>query len=99
MPKQRQVVRVVAFEFNDTSDIYSEAEAQFGQFIECLRYAGVVHVQKVDDKPSRLIIDILPPKNSGNDRVWAEANAERMQTFGYNAVPAPEGRIGDSLDD
>ncbi len=38
----------------------------------------------------RLCFDLLPPLyNCINHQAWAENNAERMRSFGYNAVAAP----------
>lgn len=51
-------------------------------FVECLRYAGLVVVH------NEYCFDILPHQEA-NSKIWAEANAARMQSFGYNAVCAP----------
>lgn len=51
--------------------------------IECFRYAGLVVVHNDD------IFDILPP-HGVDSKVWAEQNAARISSFGYNAVSAPE---------
>lgn len=51
--------------------------------IECFRYAGLVFVHNDD------VFDILPPQKV-DTRVWAEQNAARMTSFGYNARAVPE---------
>ena len=71
MKKNQYVVRVIQGE-NDP-DLY--------QFVEQLRYAGLVTIQT--HKP--LTFDIRPPHGLQSD-VWADQNAQRMRSFGYNAV-------------
>ena len=88
MSKQRQVVRVVIFDSEDE-------DGDVGTFIEQLRYAGLARVYKDgrsgDDGlgPFRIVFDLIPTKGVLDD-VWARQNSERMQSFGYNAVVAPE---------
>ncbi len=56
--------------------------------IEMLRYAGVIRIAAKTDLT--LAIDINPPyaEARGNE-TWADMNARRIQSFGYNAVAAP----------
>lgn len=75
MPKKRTYVVRVARDHRDFEN----------PFVECLRYAG--HVRVHDE--SELVFDIMPP--SGLDsKVWATQLAGKMESFGYNAVVAPE---------
>ena len=63
-----------------------------GDFLDCLRYAGFVHVHH--DNEERQTFDLLCPlPKSYNNKVWAEQNAARMRSFGYNAVVAPRGAL------
>jgi hypothetical protein len=81
--KYRKVVRVVVF---DSEDAYGHVST----FIENLRYAGLVKVHSTHDgEPLRTVFDILPP-HGVEDVAWAQMNADRMTSFGYNAVSAPE---------
>lgn len=52
-------------------------------FLECLRYAGLVVLH------NERIFDVLPPGKVHDTKQWADQNAERMSSFGYNAVAAP----------
>jgi hypothetical protein len=72
------VVRVVLFD--------KERKRQDMGMVECLRYAGLLVVHRDDDEG--VCFDILPPNNAQSER-WAKMNAERMASFGYNAVAAP----------
>ena len=60
-----------------------------GAFLECLRYAGVITLHA--DEEDRQTFDIRPPMGiAGNvSKSWASRNADRMKTFGFNAVAAP----------
>jgi hypothetical protein len=81
------VVRVVQT-MTPEGDFLHEGHA-LGSFIECLRYAGLIDVHETDPEGlTTLCFDIRPP-NSVDSKVWAEMNAKRMQSFGYNAVAAP----------
>lgn len=53
-------------------------------FVECLRYACLIEVPNDSDE----VFDILCPRGL-DSKTWAERNAARMQSFGYNAVVAP----------
>jgi hypothetical protein len=35
------------------------------------------------------VFDLVPPASAGDTARWAETNADRMTSFGYNAVKAP----------
>lgn len=59
------------------------------RLLECLRYAGVVRIHDKVGSGHPEAFDILPPKGV-DSMVWADQNAQRMQTFDFNAVDAPE---------
>ncbi len=56
---------------------------------EMLRYAGFVRMHV--DEDDRLVFDLLPASNSAREDsgMWAQMNAERISSFGWNAVKAP----------
>ena len=58
-------------------------EHQFGLLIEQLRYMGFVKVH------SDTSIDFHCPHGLDSE-IWARQNSERMRSFGFNAVKAPE---------
>jgi hypothetical protein len=60
---------------------------QVCSLIECLRYAGLLSVHTFDPE-EKITFDIQPP-HGVDSKKWAEMNAKRMQSFGYNAVCAP----------
>ncbi len=84
--KGRFVVRIVLFR-----GINQDNKIMGTPFLECLRRCGYVVIHRDDE--NGMCFDLLCPYISGQIRdtkVWAEQNAERMQTFGFNAVVAPE---------
>jgi hypothetical protein len=60
------------------------------KLLECLRYAGLVTIHHDNDE--RLLFDIHCPYGL-DSKVWAEKNAERMRSFGYDAVCAPSTEV------
>jgi len=72
------VIRIVT-DHQQSLDLY--------EWIESLRYAGLVVIHRNDN--DGMCFDVLPPHGVVSAQ-WAQANAERMQTFGINAVAAPE---------
>lgn len=82
--KTRYVVRVVI----PAPENLSPPDQPVGPdgFLECLQHAGLVSVHR--DNGEGQVFDINCP-HQGDSKVWAEANAERMRTFGFNAVCAP----------
>lgn len=61
--------------------------------LECLFRAGNVHVN------NERIFDLRAPRfiiRAVDTMTWAQRTAEHMQSFGYNAVAAPEWRYGDA---
>lgn len=75
----KYVVRVVLFEHQLRGDE--------GALIECFRYAGLVSHPREGDGTT-LTFDIYPPHEAPT-KAWADMNAERMRTFGFNAEAAP----------
>lgn len=61
----------------------------FGEFLENLRYAGLIDVHEVKDEPERYIFDLKAPPKIEDSQEWARQNAKRMASFGYSAVAAP----------
>jgi len=51
--------------------------------LEQLRYAGVIKLHK------EYFFDIAAPQGVTDSTLWASSNAERMSSFGINAVCAP----------
>lgn len=74
----------------ERTNIFSASPIDDG-FLDCLRYAGLISVQIDDDE--RQCFDINCPNAIGRPRIWAEMNAERMRSFGYNAQAISK-RIG-----
>jgi hypothetical protein len=75
--KKRWIVRI----FIDDQTI--ERNPDFQTFLECFRYAGLIV-----DKSNNAIsphIDLACPL-SCRSVSWAKMNAERMRTFGLNAI-------------
>jgi hypothetical protein len=62
--------------------------------IECLRYAGLITVHDVPTADATLCFDLPPPYSLGYrlSRDWAQKNAERMRSFGFNAEAVLETR-------
>ena len=84
MPKKRTVIRVVL-----TPD--QTEDSNLMSFVECLRYVGVVQTHESTGSGNPECFDILPPHGVDQER-WATMNSERMRTFGFNSVDAPEWR-------
>lgn len=66
---------------------------------DCLRYAGIISIHQSSDPeiiPGGLF-DLRPPAGVRNSKKWAEINAERMESFGINAVCAPEWETADEV--
>jgi len=78
------VVRVVIPDIDN--DILGLAKPIDGAFLECLRYAGIVKIHTSD---TGQVFDIRCPDVVKMSKNWANANADRMKSFGYNAVAAP----------
>ncbi len=96
MTKRRWVVRVVipAIDAEHSPPLAARVD---GRFLECLRYAGLVRVHH-DDEERQTFDLVLPNRLEAESRAWAEANAARMWTLGYNAVAAPSTDPIDALE-
>src|SRR5574340_1264420 len=87
MAKNKYVVRVVIQKREVDDPMYFTVSHTFPEFLENLRYAGIAQVH--DETEKTILFDIYAP--AGVDtKIWAELNARRMQSFGYNAIAAPE---------
>jgi len=91
MKRQKWVVRVVN---SDPEKFGLERELGWpaqvpGDFLDCLRAAGLITVHEAS--PERQVFDIHCPAgpHQVDTQLWAEMNADRMKSFGYNAVAAP----------
>lgn len=85
MPRKPEwVIRVIVPE----SEVHNGPNRThgFGEFLEQLRYAGIVTLHET--REDKYIFDIHCPSGRETE-MWASMNAERMQSFGYNAVKAP----------
>lgn len=88
--KKEYVVRVVQTMTPDGKELHEGGD--IGRLVECLRYAQLVTIYETD--PVSLItlcFDIHCPHGMDSQR-WAIMNADRMKTFGFNAVDAPSMR-------
>lgn len=59
-------------------------------FLTCLENAGLGKVHDTDR--DGYTFDLFPPQRKGysvDGKVWAEQNAARIASFGFNAVAAP----------
>ena len=80
---KRYVVRVVVAYSDKNQDVHL-------QWAEQLRYMGHAKIHTVASRTDITnVIDLLPPHDV-DSYVWAKQNADRMTSFGYNAVAAPE---------
>lgn len=87
MGKKRQyVIRIVQTQTPECVDLNEGGD--ISAFVECLRYAGIVRVHEVSELTT-LCFDLVCPAHFTDSQRWAERNAERMRTFGFNAVAAP----------
>jgi len=81
-PDDSYVVQAASQEINEGGIIDDS-------FLECLRYAGLVRVHQVDPHGlTTRCFDLVCPAGNESD-IWAERVAQKMQSFGYNAVKAP----------
>lgn len=72
-----------------------------GELLQVLSRArpDALFLHNADGEPlERIVFDIFPPEhvltNQTSNQMWAKMTAERLQSFGYNAVPAPEWKEG-----
>jgi hypothetical protein len=81
------VVRVVLQRGGDLIPFGPDDKLMNTTFLECLSYAGILRIHRSDE--SGMCFDLACPDPQMDSRIWATANANRMQSYGYNAVPAP----------
>lgn len=86
--KQEWTVRVINYREDPHRSRYGRDELP-GLWVEQLRYMGHARELATYDDPPRTVLEFYAPSNI-DSRVWATQNAERMQSFGINAVPAPK---------
>lgn len=89
--KAKWVVRIIIPKDPDKADVIGcdYPRNNFGEFLECLRYAGIAQVHADQGGPKQYLFDLRAP--AGVDtHTWAHQNAERMRSFGFNAAAAPE---------
>jgi hypothetical protein len=89
--KQQWTVRVVVFEDDRLAPTLS------GVWVEQLRYMGVMRelpeslATTTDTVKKHTVYEFSCPNRHGMDtKVWAEANAARMQSFGFLAAATPK---------
>lgn len=82
------VIRVVQTMNDDGVENHEGGVISFA-FIDSLRYAGVITEHVTDARG--LTISCFDIHGLGS-QIWAEQNAERMRSFGFNAVAAPSTR-------
>lgn len=97
MAKQKEyVVRVVQMMDDNGNEICELGKGKVGlvdfAFLESLRYAGLIHINKVPENSLTVNCFDLRCPHGLVSKVWAEQNAERMRSFGFNAVAAPSTR-------
>ncbi len=87
MPRnKRYVVRICT----DNSEIIKGVKMNYIEptFLTCLENAGLGKVHDTDR--DGYTFDLFPPQDSPyGGKVWAEQNAARISSFGFNAVAAP----------
>jgi hypothetical protein len=76
-------------------DTYREGGyTMLGVLMEQLRSMGFARQLASFDEASdreRVVLEFGPPKERGIDtQIWAEQQAKRMRSFGFNAVAAPQ---------
>jgi hypothetical protein len=84
----RWVVRVSIISGPDTGQHVFHAGRVQDTFLHLLDKAGLIKQHPQYDSEVQ-VFDLLAPRNITDTKVWANQNAQRMQSFGYNAVAAP----------
>lgn len=89
--KKMYAVRVVQTMLPDGSEVHEGGEIN-GALLDYLRYAGVITVHETYSSGLTVTcFDIEDPMSitGSQSKAWSERNAERMRSFGFNAVSAP----------
>ena len=99
MATKKWVVRVVQFTLEVNGNFKADRDALSDLWLEQLRYAGVIQWITRDEEIQdplnsektalKNVFDIYDPLG-GDSKMWAKRVAERMKSFGLNAVAAPE---------
>lgn len=92
MATKKKCIRVVYFEDD-------KLITRTGLILEQFRYAGLITwhdrgsliLDPIKGYQMRYVFDVHCPHTHSND-VWANMNAERMRSFGLNAVVVPVGQ-------
>jgi hypothetical protein len=79
-------VRIVASPQEMDGEGSSLGNHTIGELLECLRYAGLVRIHR--DNAEGVCFDLVSPAGVDSE-TWAQMNADRMSSFGWNAVKAP----------
>lgn len=88
-------MRIIMERDTDSNELMDNAGIQFGHltvFLECLRYAQIVDIHRMDARGA--CFDIINTRKGVDTQVWASLNAKRMSSFGINAVAAPKWESG-----
>lgn len=67
-----------------------------GLWVEQLRHMGFARELAEFDDPERTVVEFYAPRGTDSQH-WAKENAERMHSFGFNAVAAPRWDRGTDL--
>jgi hypothetical protein len=88
--RQLRVVRIyvddVVQQDNERTYVQQFGEFDFIGFMECLRHANAIDIQRNDS--DGICFDVLPP-GVVDDTNWANLEAARFKSYGFNAVSAP----------
>src|SRR5262245_9220968 len=90
MAQARWAIRVVQFVVDQSGR--NNPDVLPGVWLEQFRRMGYVQElgsEGVGTTMERVIFEIYPPHQGHRGYEWAKQNAERMQSFGINAVVAP----------
>lgn len=99
--KNRTVVRTI-LHFDTSGQTWFGGEHDrhnVGELLQVIEHAhpGAIKLHRPDgDRQEKVVFDLYAPENMSADgeKVWARMEAERMASFGYNSVPAPEWKEG-----
>lgn len=92
MPKRKWVVRICTDNFAlDRATGLPNLNYIEPAFLQCLSNAGLGTLHDTDREG--YTFDMYPPRDV-DDKMWAEQNAERTKSFGFNAAAAPRVQNG-----
>lgn len=99
MARNRMVVRTILHFDNDPNKTWFGGHMDrhnVGELLQVIEHAhpGSILLHKPDgEREEKIVFDIYPPERV-DSMTWARMESERMQSFGYNSVPAPEWKEG-----